>query len=220
MASSIMTEMIFGNHLIVKQLDPEALAVLAAECIAKFNQISRLHFSRSPLPSVLGQDRHSLFMGQVVLGRHTCTTPFALTFAHRRRLCCVLPPQGLLPSFLQGGSTAHSWFKIPILCHESSICSVPKNTLLAELILETVLVIWDEAPMQHRHIMKAVDWTFQDVRSCSQLFGGVTFVFGGDFQQILPVIPGSSRGQTVGACIQRSILWRSITVVYLLHQNM
>jgi hypothetical protein len=50
-------------------------------------------------------------------------------------------------------------------------------------------------------------------------FGGLTFVFGGDFQQILPVILKGSRAQIVGACMQRSILWRSMTVLEL-HQNM
>jgi ATP-dependent DNA helicase PIF1 len=86
-------------------------------------------------------------------------------------------------------------------------------------MLQTVLVIWDEAPMVHRHMMEAVDRTFQDILGSDRPFGGVPFVFGGDFQQILPVIPGASRGQTVGACLQHSMLWRSITVIQL-YQNM
>ena len=73
--------------------------------------------------------------------------------------------------------------------------------------------------MVHRHMMEAVDCTFQDILGSDKPFGGVPFVFGGDFQQILPVIPGSSRGQTVGACIQCSMLWGSITVIQLC-QNM
>jgi hypothetical protein len=74
--------------------------------------------------------------------------------------------------------------------------------------------------MQHRYHMEAVDRTFRDVLNNSDKpFGGLTVVFGGDFQQILPVIVHGSRGQTVGACIQRSILWSSITVLHL-HQNM
>ena len=73
--------------------------------------------------------------------------------------------------------------------------------------------------MQHHHIMEAVEQTFQDVCDCDRPFGGVSFVFGGDFQQILPVIIKGSRGQTVGACIQHSTLWSSITVLHL-HQNM
>ena len=51
--------------------------------------------------------------------------------------------------------------------------------------------------MQHHHIMEALEHTFQDVHNCDKSFGGVCFVFGGDFQQILPVIVKASRGQTV-----------------------
>jgi hypothetical protein len=40
-------------------------------------------------------------------------------------------------------------------------------------------------------------------------------VFGGDFQQILPVIVKGGRADIVGACMQRSILWRSMQVLHL-----
>jgi ATP-dependent DNA helicase PIF1 len=64
---------------------------------------------------------------------------------------------------LQGGHTANSCFKIPIPCHESSVCSIPETSQLAELVCITNLVIWDEAPMQHCHNMKAVDYSFRDI---------------------------------------------------------
>ena len=73
--------------------------------------------------------------------------------------------------------------------------------------------------MQHRHIMETVDRSFRDICDSDKPFGGHTVVFGGDFQQILPVIVKGSRPQIVGACIQCSILWRSITILHL-HQNM
>jgi ATP-dependent exoDNAse (exonuclease V) alpha subunit len=83
------------------------------------------------------------------------------------------------------------------------------------LIRSTDLVIWDEAPMQHRHIHEAVDRTFQDIRRSDKPFGGLSVVFGGDFKQILPVIVKGSRAQIVGACIQRSRLWLSVKVLKL-----
>src|SRR5260370_37128359 len=73
--------------------------------------------------------------------------------------------------------------------------------------------------MQHQHIMKAVDCTFRDMRDTDRPFGGLTCVFDEDFQQILPVVVRGSRGQTVGACIQWSALWRSIIILHL-WQNM
>jgi ATP-dependent exoDNAse (exonuclease V) alpha subunit len=69
--------------------------------------------------------------------------------------------------------------------------------------------------MQHRHIHEAVDRTFRDLRSSDRPFGGVTVVFGGDFQQILPVIVRGSRAQTVSACMQRSTLWGDTRVLHL-----
>src|SRR5882757_7180880 len=73
--------------------------------------------------------------------------------------------------------------------------------------------------MQEYYINEAVERAFRDIRNCDRPFGGLTCIFGGDFQQILPVIVRGSRGQTVGACIQRSLLWRSITLLHL-RQNM
>jgi ATP-dependent DNA helicase PIF1 len=113
---------------------------------------------------------------------------------------------GIAAILLKGSHTSHSHFKIPIPCNESSVCNISKNTHLAELICKTDLVIWDEAPMQNKHIMESVDRTFRDLRSSEKPFGGLTVVFGGDFQQILPVITKGSRAQIVAASMQRSFI--------------
>ena len=135
------------------------------------------------------------------------------------KIVLCIASSGISALLLPGGRTGHLRFKIPIPINESSFCNIPKTSQLADLIREAELVIWDEAPMQHRHIMEAVDRSFRDLRDCDRPFGGLTIVFGGDFQQILPVILKGSRAQVVGACMQRSILWRHITVLHL-HQNM
>ena len=103
-------------------------------------------------------------------------------------------PSGIAALLLKGGHTAHSCFRIPIPCYESSICSIIKNSEQADLIHMTNLVIWDEAPMQHRHVIETVDHTFRDLcNSPDAPFGRITFVFGGDFKQILLVIISRSR---------------------------
>src|SRR5919205_1265975 len=51
------------------------------------------------------------------------------------------------------------------------------------------------------------------------LFSGLFVIFGGDFQQILPVIVKGSCPEIVNACIQRSYIWASLRVLHL-HQNM
>ncbi|XP_020978281.1 ATP-dependent DNA helicase PIF1-like [Arachis ipaensis] len=73
------------------------------------------------------------------------------------------------------------------------------NSPLAELIIRCKLIIWDEAPMVNRLCIEALDRTMRDIlrfknaNSLQQPFGGKTVVFGGDFRQILPVIPKGSR---------------------------
>ncbi|XP_031090994.1 ATP-dependent DNA helicase PIF1-like [Ipomoea triloba] len=67
------------------------------------------------------------------------------------------------------------------------------GTLLAELIIRCKLIIWDEAPMMHKHCFEALDRTMRDLLRCKNpnsldtTFGGKTVVFGGDFRQILPI---------------------------------
>ena len=73
--------------------------------------------------------------------------------------------------------------------------------------------------MQHRHIHEAIDCTFQDVRGSDKPFGGLSIVFRGDFQQILPVIVKGSSAQILNACMQQSTLWQSMKVLHLT-QNM
>ncbi len=126
---------------------------------------------------------------------------------------------GITALLLIGGRTIHSTFKVPIEIHESSVCNIRKNSVLGDLIRAADLIIWDEAPMQHRHIAEAVTRTFQDIRGSDALFGGLPVVFGGDFQQILPVIEKGSRPDIVGACLQRCHIWSSLQVLHL-HQNM
>ena len=100
---------------------------------------------------------------------------------------------------IKGGRTAHSTFKIPLELYDGKSCNIKNGTHLAELITKTDLIIWDEVPMQNRLCQEAVDLTLKDIRNNDQLFGG-------DFQQILPVVLKGSREQIVGQCLQRSRL--------------
>jgi len=64
---------------------------------------------------------------------------------------------GIAATLLDGGTTAHSRFKIPIDIQPDSTCNIPAQGHLADLIGETKLVFWDEAPMQSRRVFEAVD---------------------------------------------------------------
>jgi hypothetical protein len=70
--------------------------------------------------------------------------------------------------------------------------------------------------MQHRLCAEAVDITLRDLLNRSDdPFGGITVVFGGDFQQILPVVLKGSQADTVAASLLRSRLWSNIKLIRL-----
>ena len=73
-------------------------------------------------------------------------------------MLCVAS-SGIAALLLQGGRTAHSTFKIPIPCHESSVCNIKNNSALADLIRSADLIIWDEAP-SHQENWKILFCTF------------------------------------------------------------
>jgi hypothetical protein len=209
------------NPLIAEQkdYDPEEQANLAEQHIANLNPDQHSAFDK--ITSAVTNTTGEIFFlhGPGGTGKTYLYNTLCYHLRSQGKVVLCVASSGIVALLLKGGRTIHLCFKIPVSCHESSLYSISKNTPLAALILHTDLVIWDEAPMQHCHIMEAVDHSFRDLRDPDKPFGGLTVVFGGDFQQILPVILKGSRAQVVAACMIRSILWSHISVLQL-HQNM
>src|SRR5258707_10312514 len=208
------------NPLILEQRNYNLLdqADLADQCLDKLNADQHSAFDKI-ISAITNSTGETFFLhgaggtGKTFLYNTLC---YYLRSQGKIVLCIV---SSGIAALLKGSHTAHSRFKIPVPCYKASFCNIPKNTQLADLITHTDLVIWDEAPMVHRHNIEAVDRSFRDLRNSDKPFGGLPVVFGGDFQQILPVVLKGSRAQVVGACIRRSRLWSDITVLHL-RQNM
>lgn len=66
--------------------------------------------------------------------------------------------------------------------------------------------------MAHRFDVEAVDQMLQDVRGCDRPFGGVTFLAGGDFRQVAPVVPGANAALLTAASVRKSPLWPQFTL--------
>jgi len=126
------------------------------------------------------------------------------------RIALATASSGIAMTLLDGGTRAHSRFKIPIDIQAESTCNIAAQSNLADLIWESELIFWDEAPMQNRYTFEAVDHTLRDLRNDPRPFGGIPFCFCGDFRQILPVVPRGTCGQIVSACLKRSPLWRHV----------
>jgi ATP-dependent DNA helicase PIF1 len=138
----------------------------------------------------------------------------------KRKIVLTAASSGIASLLLPCGRTAHSKFKIPIPILESSICTIEKGSDLAEMLKLTQLIIWDEAPMAHKFCFEALDKSLKDIMSnngvpSTQIFGGKVVVFGGDFRQILPVIPRGSRSDIVHASLNSSYIWNHCTVLKL-----
>ncbi|OMO57003.1 DNA helicase PIF1, ATP-dependent [Corchorus olitorius] len=70
---------------------------------------------------------------------------------------------GIVSLLLPGGRTVHSRFKIPLTIQECSTCIISMGTQHAKLINNADLIVWDEAPMIHRHCVEAMDKTLKEI---------------------------------------------------------
>ena len=113
----------------------------------------------------------------------------------------------------------HSKFGIPVPTLENSTCNIHQGIKHAQLLKAIKLIIWDEAPMAHKYCFKALDKTLNNIMLMSNSnnvpFGGKVVVFGGNFIQILFVIPRGSRSDIVNATINASYLWDYCTILKL-----
>ncbi|KAG6617010.1 helitron helicase-like protein [Phytophthora cinnamomi] len=103
------------------------------------------------------------------------------------KIAIAVASSGIASLLLMGGRTAHSTFKIPLKLNDKSTCAIYKQSRLKMLIERASLVIWDEAPMTHRHA----------------------------FEAILPVVVRGTPAETIGACLKSSTLWRHFKQLHL-----
>ena len=121
------------------------------------------------------------------------------------RVCLACASSGIAANGLEGGTTAHTKFKIPIEITEDSQCDIREGTKHAQLIKDAELVIWDEATMMNKDAIDAVDRTLRRIRGNEKAFGNLTVAFLGDWRQTLPVVPNASRAQKVAATLLHSV---------------
>jgi hypothetical protein len=82
------------------------------------------------------------------------------------------------------------------------------------------LIVWDEAPMAHKHAVEVLDRLLRDIMGTPNVpFGGKVVVLSGDYRQLLPVVPRGTRNLIVAATHPNSYLWRHVRVLRL-HVNM
>ncbi|XLU66211.1 hypothetical protein S245_025264 [Arachis hypogaea] len=138
---------------------------------------------------------------------------------NKGHIVLVTTSSRIAATLLPRGRTAYFRFKIPVNTESSSICNISKQSDLAKLIRQTMVIIWDEAPMTNKKSVQSLDHTLREILANDMPFGGKVMVMGGDFCQVLPVVPKGSKSQMISASIVKSHLWASTKILHL-RQNM
>jgi hypothetical protein len=148
------------------------------------------------------------------------------TVCAQGRVAVVVASSGIAALLLDGGRTTHSRFKILVQgLNSMSTCYISRDSELAALLQAAALIVWDEAVMMHMHVFEAVNKSLQDIMDVINPafkflpFSGLVVVFGGDFRQILPIVPHDTRGDVVAAALNHSSIWQHVRV-FKLHTNM
>lgn len=172
--------------------------------------------------SAMNDDGRTFFVyGYGGTGKTFLWTTLLNSVRRQGKIALAVASSGIASLLLPGGRTSHSRFKIPLDISQNSMCSIKKNTNLAEFIQKTSLIIWNEAPVNHRYCFEALDRTLRDILSKrrqnadSKQFGGMTVVLDGDFRQTLLVLQNATKRQILRSCIVNSYLWKQCTLLQL-----
>ncbi|XP_076928055.1 uncharacterized protein LOC143591869 [Bidens hawaiensis] len=206
-----------ASDLVLSETQLKNLALLEIENFLPRNNCTLRCFPTMPFyddDSILASTNH--FMNEeLAYDTEVMTGEFERIFRS------LTDEHGIASLLLEGGRTAHSRFLIPINLNEDSTCSIKRNPDICNLINKTDLIIWDEAPMIHKHAFEALDRTLKDVikdgnrSNCEHPFGGKVIVFGGNFRQILHVVQNRSRSDIVNASLSLSHIWTKCKVLRL-----
>ncbi|XP_050895980.1 uncharacterized protein LOC127102683 [Lathyrus oleraceus] len=102
---------------------------------------------------------------------------------------------------------------------QNSVCNIEPKDDLAEMLRQTQLIIWDEGLMTHKHCFESLDRTLRDIMdnhpNSNSIFSGKVIVFGGDFRQILPVVPRGTSSNIVHGSLNVSYIWNDCEVLTL-----
>jgi len=216
-----------GNRLVQEELayDQHSLTIDANNAEDRFNDDQRTAY-KTILNAVTNKEGKLFFVyGSGGTGKTFVWTTLLSRLRGQGKIVLEVASSGIASLLFLGGKTTHSRFKIPIDLHDELTYNITQHMKVAELVHKADLIIWDEAPMMHRRTFKAVDQTLRDLmqlddaKVTKKIFGGKTMVLGGDFQQILPVVPKGGREDIVSASLPRSHLWQHV-IILCLHINM
>jgi len=140
-----------------------------------------------------------------------CGKPFLcqailLWARHKQLIALPCATTGIAALHFEGGTTAHSMFKLPLSSSDDVLEGPDFDSLLMsvlnseatksstrtssriELLRATSIILWDEACMAHKRLFEALDRLLRKIMSKpNDLFGGKLVITLGDWRQVCPV---------------------------------
>ena len=133
----------------------------------------------------------------------------------RRLIALATAKFGVVVAILLRDRTTHSQFVLLLNPNDTDFCDFLKKDRTVELLREASLIIWDKAPMAKRFVIEMVDRNLRDIMDNTKKFGGKVIVFGGDFRQMLLVVPHGTRAEIVNASFAKFYLWSKMEILKL-----
>ncbi|XP_016178901.1 ATP-dependent DNA helicase PIF1-like [Arachis ipaensis] len=213
----------FSNLMLLRELQYDTISLTREHDanVLKLNEEQRVVYDK--IIDCVSNKRHGFFFvyGFGGTGKTFLYRVLSARLRSEKKIVINVASSGITSLLLPGGKTAYSMFNIPIELTKDTVCRIKKDSAKAEVVRLADLIIWDEAPMTNKLAFEALDRTLRDImvsvsdRNKDLPFGGKVVVLGGDFRQVLPVIPKGSRAEIVMASINSSILWKYCKVLRL-----
>ncbi|RZB42938.1 ATP-dependent DNA helicase PIF1 [Glycine soja] len=153
---------------------------------------------------VVNNDEGGMFFlyGYGGTGKTYIWRTLASSLRAKNQIVIMVASSGIASLLLPGGRIAHSKFKIPVPIFEDSTCNILQGSQVAELLNQTNLIIWDEAPMAHKFCFEALDQTLRDIIKEKKI-------------PIKFLEAKGNRSDIINATINSSYLWPSCEVLIL-----
>ena len=116
---------------------------------------------------------------------------------------------GIASTLLKGGRTLYSTFKFNLKIDETTIFNISPLSTESDEFRDVDVIIIDEISMVNKIMFDAIDLFLRECNSTNEPFGNKLVTVGVDFRQTLPVLGyGSTPGETINSCVNRSNVWR------------
>lgn len=99
---------------------------------------------------------------------------------------------GVAAMLLPNGATVHSRFYVPVGQDLSKESRMPYECQQASYLRKCRLILIDEASQISKGLLDYIMQTLENVRPADSVDHQLVIVWGGDFRQLLPVVPGGS----------------------------